>query len=368
MNPQAEEPSASDSIRIVEVSPRDGLQSIPQHIPTSAKLELISRLSRTGLRTIELTSIVSPRAVPQLSDCRQVLNHEIVRDLHRPESGMRLPVLVPNLKGLDIAIAHGVQEVAVFVSATEEFSKANTRCSVTEALERARDVASRAIAAGMSVRGYISAIFTDPMTEDPTPHSAVLSCITSLLESGIYEISLGDTTGVGTPSLVRSLLAYLSANGIAMSKLAGHFHDSYGEALRNVWEAYLCGVRVFDSSVAGLGGCPFAPGARGNVATEEVVELFEGKGIGTGVEMGPLEETGRWVKDVLEELEGVAGAGTADERKEEVVVMAAGGSSSDFRRDVKTSVDVHAVLLPGRGGSSGVHSRIPAVGEVGLAT
>ncbi|KAL3445992.1 hypothetical protein BJX65DRAFT_280342 [Aspergillus insuetus] len=320
-------PSISDAVRIIEVSPRDGLQNIPHKIPTSTKVELISRLSRTGVHSIELTSIVSPRAVPQLADCREVLGSEVVRDLQRYRDEnredeadgrcggadaaagagvLRLPVLVPNVKGLEIALAHGIREVAVFVSATEGFSRANINCSVEEGLERAVEVAKIAKEKGIAVRGYVSSIFTDPITNSPTPFSSVHKCTTTLLAAGIYEVSLGDTTGTGTPSLVRSLLTYLTTHEapVPVAKLAGHFHDSYGRGLKNAWEAYLCGVRVFDSSVAGLGGCPFAPGAKGNVATEEVVGMLEGRGVKTGVDARVLAEVAQWVKrKVLEEGE-----------------------------------------------------------------
>ncbi|KAJ0420387.1 hypothetical protein BJY00DRAFT_301571 [Aspergillus carlsbadensis] len=301
--------SIPDAVRIIEVSPRDGLQNIPHKIPTSTKVELISRLSRTGVHSIELTSIVSPRAVPQLADCREVLRNDVIRDLQRrrvgdceDESGL----LVPNVKGLKIALAHEVREVAVFVSATEGFSRANINCSVEEGLERAIEVARIATEKGIAVRGYVSSIFTDPITRSPTPFSSVHKCTTTLLAAGIYEVSLGDTTGSGTPSLVRSLLTYLTTHEVSVpvSKLAGHFHDSHGRGLRNVWESYLCGVRVFDSSVAGLGGCPFAPGAKGNVATEEVVGVFEARGVRTGVDMRGLAEVARWVRrEVLGEVD-----------------------------------------------------------------
>ncbi|KAI9372124.1 hypothetical protein BJX61DRAFT_534214 [Aspergillus egyptiacus] len=286
------------SIRLVEVSPRDGLQNIPSIIPTQTKLDLIRRLSTTGLNTVEITSIVSPRAIPQLSDCREVLDHEIIQNFHRIPV-MRLPVLVPNLKGLEIALQHGVREVAVFISASEGFSRANINCSVEEGIGRAKMVAERAREAGVAVRGYISCIFTDPITQTPTPPASVLSCTKLLLAAGVYEVSLGDTTGMGTPESVRDLLTYLSDYSIPVSKLAGHFHDSHGRGIDNVWEAYCCGVRVFDSSVAGLGGCPFAPGARGNVATEEVVRFFESMGVETGVDVRALGEVARWVQDVI---------------------------------------------------------------------
>ncbi|KAL3479050.1 hypothetical protein BJX99DRAFT_268740 [Aspergillus californicus] len=296
----AESPSIKEEVRIIEVSPRDGLQNITSQIPTSTKLSLIQRLAQSGLKNIELTSIVSPRAVPQLSDCCDVLDSSIVRNLLHPgtdgANNMRLPVLVPNIKGLEIAMQHNVKEIAVFTSASEGFSHANINCSVREGIERAKTVAERALRNGMQVRAYISCIFTDPHTQTLTPLSSVLECTQALLDAGVYEISLGDTTGTGTPSLIRSLLSYLAANSIPINKLAAHIHDSHGRGIENVWTAYTCGVRVFDSSVSGLGGCPFAgPEAQGNVATEDVVELFEGKGVGTGVDLGMVKEVGAWI-------------------------------------------------------------------------
>ncbi|KAL4869714.1 hypothetical protein BDV12DRAFT_185035 [Aspergillus spectabilis] len=296
------------AIRIVEVSPRDGLQNIPTYIPASTKTSLIAHLSRTGLRSIELTSIVSPQLVPQLSDCRDVLRSDVVQKLMKEGSGeeggeggegeMRFPVLVPNLKGLETALQYGVKEVAVFVSAAEGFSRANINCDVAEGLRRAVEVARRARGVGVAVRGYISCIFTDPTTTPatPTPPSSILTCVNSLLHAGCYEISLGDTTGCGTAHLTTSLIHYLTSRSIPISKLAAHFHDTHNLGLENVWAAYCCGVRVFDSSVAGLGGCPFAPGARGNVATEEVVGMFEGRGVKTGVDELKLKEVVGWVR------------------------------------------------------------------------
>ncbi|KAL4961267.1 hydroxymethylglutaryl-CoA lyase [Aspergillus stella-maris] len=284
-----------DCVRIVEVSPRDGLQNIPEHIPTATKLALIQRLSRTGLTTIEITSIVSPRAVPQLSDCRELLSHE------NQENPLHLPVLIPNLKGLTIATSLGVRSISVFISATEPFSQNNTKCTVSEGLTRARDVTIQAKEMGMSVRGYISCIFTDPISNTPTDPEDVLRCTRELLEMGVDEVALSDTTGTGTPSLVHSLITYLtiSPNTIPLNKLAVHFHDSYSRGLSNVWAAYEAGIRVFDGSVAGLGGCPFAPGARGNVASEEVVGMFEGRGVRTGVDLDMLEGVAGWVRGVL---------------------------------------------------------------------
>ncbi|GAB1190851.1 hypothetical protein APSETT444_000016 [Aspergillus pseudonomiae] len=289
--------SAPPSVRIVEVGPRDGLQNIRDPVDTTTKLELISRLRATGLQTIELTSVVSPRAIPQLADCRQVLQNPMIQQLLRT-SDLRLPVLVPNLKGFQIAVQHGVREVAVFVSATEGFSRANINGTVEEGLARAKQVASAAVNANIAVRGYVSCIFADPY-DGPTPTSSVLLCARTLLEAGCYEVSLGDTLGVGTPLEVRRLVTYLKDNDIPLEQLAGHFHDTYGGAAANVWEAYTCGVRVFDSSVAGLGGCPFAPGAKGNVASEDLVYMFQKSGVDTGVDLLKLAETGAWISERL---------------------------------------------------------------------
>lgn len=305
------------AVRIVEVGPRDGLQNIKNGIPTTTKLELVRRLADTGLNTVELTSVVSPKSIPQLADCRQVLQDTTVKQLvGNPR--LRLPVLVPNPKGLEIALQHGVREVAVFVSATEGFSRANINCTVDQGIERAAQVASKAISANVVVRGYVytsyiydvivdiadntysyvSCIFADPYS-GPTPASAVLHCVKALLDMGCYEVSLGDTLGVGSPTNVRSLLGHLVDGGIPVDRLAGHFHDTYGGAVANVWEAYQCGVRVFDSSVAGLGGCPFAPGAKGNVASEDVVYMFQTAGVHTGVDLLKLAETGTWISQQL---------------------------------------------------------------------
>ncbi|PYH40468.1 aldolase [Aspergillus saccharolyticus JOP 1030-1] len=302
----------SPTVRIVEVGPRDGLQNIPTQIPTATKLDLIHRLHQTGLKTIELTSIVSPRHIPQLADCKDLLQHPSIRALgHDNNPDLRLPVLVPNLKGLEIAQSLQVREIAVFVSATEGFSRANINCSVEVGLARAREVVGRAVKDGLVVRGYVSCIFSDPY-DGPTSPDAVLRCVQALLQAGCYEVSLGDTLGVGTPAKVRRLLDYLTnSGGIPIGALAGHFHDTYGQAVANVWEAYTCGVRVFDSSVAGLGGCPFAPGAKGNVATEDVVYMFQEAGIETGVDLARLVETGFWIAKQLPAGEHGSRAGAA---------------------------------------------------------
>ncbi|KAL3444525.1 hypothetical protein BJX65DRAFT_319878 [Aspergillus insuetus] len=281
------------AVRIVEVGPRDGLQNIRNLVNTATKIQLIQRLKGAGHRTIELTSFVSPRAIPQLADSQHVVGNQGIKTLLQ-DSGLNLPVLVPNLKGLEKAVASGVKEVAVFISATEGFSKANINCTVEQGLERAKAVVRKATENGITVRGYVSCIFADPY-DGPTPPAAVLCCVSSLLDYGCYEVSLGDTLGVGVPSDVRRLLSYLEENEIPMQKLAGHFHDTYGSAVANAWEAYKCGIRAFDGSVAGLGGCPFAPGAKGNVASEDLVYMFERAGVRTGVDLLKLAETGVWI-------------------------------------------------------------------------
>lgn len=287
----------STAVRIVEVGPRDGLQNFKTHVATETKLELVERLRQTGLKTIELTSIVSPKAVPQLADCRQLLSTKSIQDLQKDEH-LRLPVLTPNLKGLQIAMEHNVREVAVFASASEGFSKVNTNCNVAEGLERARQVCDRAIKANIAVRGYVSCIFSDPF-DGKTSRQTVVDVVRSLLSMGCYEVSLGDTLGEGTVVDVQDLLLSMSDAGIAINRLAGHFHDTYGQAVANVWAAYQCGIRTFDSSVAGLGGCPYCPGAKGNVATEDLVYLFGRAGIETGVNLDQIVEVGDWISSAL---------------------------------------------------------------------
>ena len=285
--------SSMASVRIVEVGPRDGLQNVKTKIPTTTKLALINKLRAAGLQNIEITSVVSPRAVPQLADCKDVLADSRMRGL-MTDSTLRTPVLIPNLKGLDIAIRHNVKEVAVFVSAAEGFSQANIRCGVQEGLDRAREVAEKARSHGIAVRGYISCVFACPF-DGPTSPAAVHDCTKQLLEMGCYEVSLGDTIGVGVPTDTHTLFRYLIDAGIPSSSLAGHFHDTYGQAIANVWAAYETGIRTFDSSVGGLGGCPYAPGAKGNVATEDLVYSLHQAGIDTGVDLPKLCNIGDWI-------------------------------------------------------------------------
>jgi hydroxymethylglutaryl-CoA lyase len=284
--------SSMANVRIVEVGPRDGLQNVKSKIPTATKLALIHKLRAAGLQNIEITSVVSPQAVPQLADCKDVLADSRIQGL-MADSALRTPVLIPNLKGLDIAMRHNVKEVAVFVSAAEGFSQANIRCSVQEGLDRARQVAEKARSHGIAVRGYISCVFACPF-DGPTPPTAVHDCTRQLLEMGCYEVSLGDTIGVGVPTDTQKLFRYLIDAGVPVSKLAGHFHDTYGQAIANAWAAYATGVRTFDSSVGGLGGCPYAPGAKGNVATEDLVYSLHQAGIATGVDLAKLCDIGDW--------------------------------------------------------------------------
>ncbi|KAL2071961.1 hypothetical protein VTL71DRAFT_11304 [Oculimacula yallundae] len=286
------------AVNIVEVGPRDGLQNVSTTVPVDVKLDLVRKLKNAGLRSIELTSVVSPKAIPQLRDCRQLMSSPFIRDTLQKQSDIRLPVLVPNKKGLQVAMDYGIKEIATFVSATEGFSRANINCSVAEGLQRAKEVTTMAKLNGLAVRGYVSCIFADPYT-GPSPPSAVYDAVKALLDLGCYQVSIGDTTGVGVPARVRSLLQYLFSRGIDPGVIAGHFHDTYGQALANIWEAYQQGVRTFDSSVGGLGGCPFAPGAKGNVATEDVVYMFHQAGIDTGVDLDMLVPIGSWISHLL---------------------------------------------------------------------
>ena len=282
------------SVRILEVGPRDGLQNIRSSVPTTTKVELIKRLANTGLKHIEATSFVSPRWVPQLAD-----NQDVVRQILplQEQHGISFPVLVPNTRGLQNAINSSVSEVVVFASATEAFSKKNQNCTVEEALTQAESIAKEALAKGLAVRGVISCIFSDPYS-GPTDPGDVSRVAIRLLDMGCYEVGLGDTLGVGTPYNTRKLLEVLFKD-ISPKTLAGHFHDTYGQAVANVWAAWDMGITSFDSSVAGLGGCPYAPGAKGNLATEDIVYSFEQAGIDTGVDLAKLASVGDWISREL---------------------------------------------------------------------
>jgi len=289
MNDRPELPHA---VRLCEVGPRDGLQNEKAMVPTDVKVALIDMLTDAGLPAIEATSFVSPKWVPQMADAADVM----ARIARKP--GVRYPVLTPNLKGFDAALAAGADEVAVFVAATESFSKRNINCSIAESLERARPVFEAAREAGARVRGYISVVLGCPYEGDVDP-AAVAEIAASLHALGAYEVSLGDTIGTGTAGKTQVLLRRV-AEEVPIAALAGHFHDTYGQALANIYASLELGVATFDCSVAGLGGCPYAKGATGNVATEDVVYLLDGLGIETGVDMTKLRSAGRFISDHLQ--------------------------------------------------------------------
>ncbi|KIV90378.1 hypothetical protein PV10_07687 [Exophiala mesophila] len=319
--------ATAPAVRIVEVGPRDGLQNIKKSVPLPVKLELIERLSRAGVKIMEPTSIVSPKAIPQLQDSQELLSTKSIKDLIAQE-GTKYPVLIPNLKGLQIAKKLGVKEITVFVSATEGFSRANINCTVEEGLKRAEEVTKGAVQSGMTVRGAVSCIFSDPY-EGPTDPSAVQRAVQRLISAGCYEVLLGDTVGVGCPDDVRNLMKVLLDAGIRVDQLAGHFHDTYGQAVANAWAAYECGVRTFDSSVAGLGGCPFAPGAKGNVSTEDLVYSFHKAGIDTGIDLAKLSETGQWISSVLQ--------GPNNSRAGQAIARKAAASSSSTKEEASST-------------------------------
>lgn len=274
-------------VRIVEVGPRDGLQNEIQIVPTAAKIEFIRLLAESGLKTIEATAFVSPKWVPQMAD-----HAEVLRDLPHGH-GVTYPVLVPNLRGFESALAVGATEVAVFAAATETFSQRNINCSIAESLDRFSPVFAAAQTAGIPVRGYVSCALTCPYEGEIKPDQ-VAGVAARLFESGCYEISLGDTTGAGTPNRTQSLIATV-AQRVPIDKLAGHFHDTYGQALANIYAALELGVHIFDASVSGLGGCPYAPGAAGNVATEDLLYMLNGMGVETGVDLDKLLVAGAFI-------------------------------------------------------------------------
>jgi isopropylmalate/homocitrate/citramalate synthase len=279
------------SVRIVEVGPRDGLQNEAAIVPLEVKVELVDRLSAAGLPAVEAGSFVSPKWVPQMADSAAVF----ARIAQRP--GIGYPALVPNLKGLDGAVAAGVGEIAIFVSASEGFSLKNIACTRAESLERLAPVAERALAAGMKVRGYVSCVAGCPY-DGAVPAADVVTMAKALLDMGCYEISLGDTIGVGTANLVRTLISAVAA-AVPRAAIAMHFHDTYGQGVANILASLEEGISVFDSSVAGLGGCPYAVGASGNVATEDVLYLLHGLGIETGVDFAAVAATGGWISERL---------------------------------------------------------------------
>lgn len=275
------------SVRIVEVGPRDGLQNEAQIVPTATKIEFIKRLAASGLKTIEATAFVSPRWVPQMAD-----HAEVLRALPH-EEGVSYPVLVPNMLGFEEAVAAGAREVAVFAAASETFSQRNINCSIAESLGRFAPIFAAAKSARIRVRGYVSCVLGCPYEGEVKP-GKVGEVAAALFGSGCYEISLGDTIGVGTPNRTTELISTV-AERVPVERLAGHFHDTYGQALANVYSALLAGVRVFDASVSGLGGCPYAPGAAGNVATEDLLYMLNGMGVDTSVDLDELIAAGAFI-------------------------------------------------------------------------
>ena len=280
------------AVRLVEVGARDGLQNEARCLPVDTRVALVERLADCGLRTIEAGAFVSPRWVPQMAGSDEVLRQV------SPRAGVTYTALVPNLQGLDMALTAGCREVAVFAAASEAFSQKNINCSITQSLERFEPVLAKAREAGVAVRGYVSCVLGCPFT-GAVPVAQVVAVTQALYAMGCYEISLGDTIGTGTPGATRRLIE-ACAGEVPISALAGHFHDTYGMAVANVQAAWQAGVRVFDSSVSGLGGCPYSPGATGNVATEELVYLFEGQGIATGVNLAKLIEVGVFIDSQLQ--------------------------------------------------------------------
>jgi len=278
-------------VRMVEVGPRDGLQNEATPVPATVKIELIDRLSDAGLPVVEATAFVSPKWVPQMAD-----NAQVMAGIRR-KPGVSYPVLVPNRKGLDAAIASGAQEVVVFGAATESFSKRNTNCSIAEGLARFSEVAQAALAAGLKVRGDVSVCLGCPYEGEVAP-AAVVAVARELDAMGCYEITICDTIGVGTPGKTRAVFEAV-AQHIPVERLAGHFHDTYGQALVNIYAALELGVSSFDSSVAGLGGCPYAKGATGNVATEDVLYMLHGIGIETGVDLQQVIAAGDFICTAL---------------------------------------------------------------------
>ncbi len=278
-------------VKMVEVGPRDGLQNEAEVVPAAVKAEMIDRLADCGLPVVEAGAFVSPRWVPQMADSAEVLS-AIGR-----KPGVSYPVLVPNSKGLERALACGVEEIAVFGAASESFTQKNINCSIAESLERFAPVMATARERGLKVRGYVSCVLGCPY-EGEISTGAVAEVADALYRSGCYEISLGDTIGVGTPAKARDMLRAVAAR-VPVADLAVHFHDTYGQALANILVSLEEGVATVDSSLAGLGGCPYAAGASGNVASEDVLYLLDGLGVETGVDLPRLIETAWWVADQL---------------------------------------------------------------------
>ena len=304
-------------VTIWEVGPRDGLQNEATAVPAEVKVEFVRRLVAAGLRTVEATSFVSPRWVPQLADAG-----EVVAALDLDDPSVRYPVLVPNEPGLERALAAGVRDIAIFGSATETFARRNLNRSVAQSVAMFAPVVERATAGGVRVRAYLSMVFGDPW-EGPVPVEQVVAAGVDLLGLGCSELSLGDTIGVGTPGHVAALVRAFGAAGVPPERLAVHFHDTYGQALANALAALREGVTVVDASAGGLGGCPYAESATGNLATEDLVWMLHGLGVETGVDLDALVATSVWMAEQLGRpspsrvVQALAGAGAAGGAQEE---------------------------------------------------
>jgi hydroxymethylglutaryl-CoA lyase len=280
-------------VTIYEVGPRDGLQNEPETVPSDAKVELVRRLADAGLQRIEIASFVSPEWIPQLADADEVARRA------PPRQGVRYSALVPNIRGYERLLASGLPTAAFFVSASETHNRKNVNRSIREHLDRFRPVAERAKGDGISLRAYLSTVCGCPY-EGEVPVPRVVALVRDLLELGADEVSLGDTIGVGTPDQVQSLVAAV-ADVTRLERIALHLHDTYGRALVNARAGYESGVRIFDSSLGGIGGCPYAPGASGNAATEDLVDMFEASGVATGIDLDALVDTTAWVeRDLLD--------------------------------------------------------------------
>ena len=280
-----------DKVKIVEVGPRDGLQNEKNNITTQNKIELVERLSKAGVRFIEAAAFVSPKWVPKMAD-----SGDVMKQLKR-QSGVVYSALTPNMKGFNAALAAQVDEVAIFGAASETFSQKNINCSISESLQRFDPVTKAAKKAGMPVRGYISCVLGCPY-EGEVSVEAVVQVARTLTEIGCYEISLGDTIGIGTPAKAQTMINAV-AHAISIDNIAVHFHDTYGQALANILAAMQVGVSVIDTSISGLGGCPYAKGASGNVASEDVLYMLDGLGVETGINLDSMVETADFISKVL---------------------------------------------------------------------
>lgn len=284
--------SYPETVKIVEVGPRDGLQNEASTVPVDVKIMLIQKLVNAGLTVVESGSFVSPKWVPQMAS-----SSEVFQGIQK-QSGISYPMLVPNLKGMEAALESGVKEIAIFAAASETFSQKNINCSIEESIQRFQQVVDIAHKENIKIRGYISCVMGCPYEGEIEPEKVVEVAQRLFSDAGCYEISLGDTVGVGTPIRARKLIEKVSAI-IPIQQLAAHFHDTYGQALANLHSVLECGISVIDSSVSGLGGCPYAKGASGNVATEDVVYMLNGMGIATGVDLPRLIEAGEFISEYL---------------------------------------------------------------------